>query len=150
MSTAPMPGAMASQGRHEPEWPLEEVLEEVPLEGVTGDQLEVAVEGVSGDQLEVAVEELEVEGPVERAADAFSGQPEQPEQRGAGGRQQALPEIFQLVAQGQGQMPVAPEPTGARYFRLLNMADEDLTRQERADLNQILLTKVLRNMSTPK
>ena len=141
MSTAPMPGAMASQGRHEPEWPLEEVLEEVPLEGV------------SGDQLEVAVEELEVEGPVERAADAFSGQPLQPEQRGAGGRQQALPEIFQLtqvVAQGQGQTPVAPEPTGARYFRLLNMADEDLTRQERADLNQILLTKVLRNMSTPK
>ena len=138
MSTAPMPGAMASQGLHEPEWPLEEVLEEVPLEGV------------SGDQLEVAVEELEVEGPVERAADAFSGQPEQ---RGAGGRQQALPEIFQLtqvVAQGQGQTPVAPEPTGARYFRLLNMADKDLTRQERADLNQILLTKVLRNMSTPK
>ena len=141
MSTAPMPGAMASQGLHEPEWPLEEVLEEVPLEGVTGDQLEVAVE------------ELEVEGPVERAADAFSGQPEQPEQRRAGGRQQALPDIFQLtqlVAQGQGQTPDAPEPTGARYFRLLNMADEDLTRQERADLNQILITKILRNMSTPK
>ena len=43
-----------------------------------------------------------------------------------------------------------PQPTAARYYRLLAVPDDQLTREERADLNQILLTSILRAMDNPQ
>ena len=127
MSSEPLPGALASEGLLQPAWAVMDLDEtEVPIEWAV-------VAGPGADA-----------GPATEARQAAEARPAAEAFRAAGARGRVLLAHLQMAPPA---VTDAPQPTGAEYYRLLQTPDDELSRQERDDVNRILLTRILRQMA---